>query len=214
MGGGFSCKIFGIEIERKTDILAFAAFIISVSSLVAQGVNLVRGPEILLEPPKQVLLRGESYPDQRVYTRIAATLVYLNKGSPGYDDIVREETAIIEVGDTRFTLHGQDYVSTGVREGGFYLDKKSDADPVQIASGSVVTHENYFAPWPEKGATPSQNYIEFTRFLALLAKETEVNITFISKTFGGTVNEQQCTLRVKEFSEHLKRKGWSAPVCH
>jgi|GEM_PF-6941364 len=51
-----SLKVFGIlEIGRKTDILAFAAFFLSISSLVYQTVGFIRGPDVALIGPRQVI---------------------------------------------------------------------------------------------------------------------------------------------------------------
>jgi hypothetical protein len=49
-------KFLGIEIERKTDILAMAAFLISIGSIIGQLALLIRGAEIVLDGPRQVVL--------------------------------------------------------------------------------------------------------------------------------------------------------------
>ncbi len=209
-----SYRIFGIDIERKTDILAFAAFVISIGGLITQTVNLVKGPDVKLEAPKQVLLTSQLYPDGKHYIRIAAKLIYLNKGSPGYDDITKSEEAYFSVNNRRIKLSGQEYIASGVENKQLVVQKKSDADPVQIKSGSVVVHETYFAPWPSKGSDVSSNFIEFSEFVNCLRKQPELNIEFVVKTFNcGTINKVNCRLLTKHFVQHLESKKWSAPVC-
>lgn len=207
-------KIFGIEVERKTDILAFAAFVISIGSLVAQTINLIKGPEFIFEKPRQVLITSHLYPDGHAYTRISSKLVYLNKGSPGYDDITKTEEATIYVGEKKIRLVGQEYVDTSVKGKDVIITKISDADPVQVKSGGVVVHETYFAPWPEKEGELTSNFVEFNKFVSWLKGRETIRVEFKTETFEGGVKTQTCRLVTKEFLNHLEEKGWSAPVCN
>lgn len=208
-----SIKFLGIEVERKTDILALAAFIISIGSIVAQTINLVKGPEVVLENPKQILFKSEAYPDGIEYLRISANLVYLNTGSPGYDDITKNEEAYIKVGGKTFMLVAQEYVDSTYDNGEFKVKKLSDADPVQVKSGSVISHETYFAPWPSGAKDESKNYVSFSSFLELLEKYDYVFVNIKSGTYEGAKLEAECKLKVSQFLHHLESKKWSAPVC-
>ena len=211
-----SFKFLGIEVERKTDVLAFAAFFISIGSLVTQGANLIQGPDVSLELPRQVLIHGDAYADGFTYTRISTKLVYLNTGSPGYDDVTRLEKASLSFGDRKITLIAQDYIESSVDENDknkLIIDKKSDADPVQIRSGSVVIHDSYFAPWPDREGEIDGNYLVFSDFISIIEKLDEIKIEFTTTTFSGDVVAQSCNLIVSEFVQHLKDKGWSAPTC-
>lgn len=206
-------KIFGIVIERKTDILAFTAFIISIGSLLMQTVNLVKGPDVNVEVPRQILLRSQAYPDGNNYVRLAAQLIYLNKGSPGYDDITRSEAVSFKIADKEFKLTAQNYIDSKVKNKQLIITKKSDANPVQIKSGSVVVHETDFAPWPSEEPYPSSNFLKFSDLIKSLKKQPELNIVFKLETFSGPINKVHCKLLTKEFIQHLETKGWSAPVC-
>lgn len=208
-------KILGIEIEKKTDVLAFAAFAISIGSLIAQTANLIKGPDILLESPKQILFKSQKYPDGKEYMRLSAKMVYLNKGSPGYDDITKTEVATLVIGDNSFNLVGQEYIDSTYHDGQFEVIKLSDADPVQIESGSVITHETYFAPWPNgvDGKTASSNYVSYNDFLSLIKTEEIISVKIKATTYGGDNLETSCRLKTSQFLTHLKLKKWSAPVC-
>ncbi|WP_166369493.1 hypothetical protein [Psychromonas sp. SA13A] len=208
-----SIKVFGIEVERRTDILALAAFIISIGSIVSQTVNLIKGPEVILDIPKQILFMSEKYPDGIEYLRLSANLVYLNKGSPGYDDITKHEEASVKVGDTTFTLVAQEYIYSTYENGEFRVKKLSDAYPVQVKSGTVVSHETYFAPWPSGAKNESQNYISFDTFLSLLKPQEYVVVTIKSSTYEGEMLETKCKIKISQFLHHLESKKWSAPVC-
>jgi hypothetical protein len=45
-----------LEISRRTDILALAAFLLSLSGVIYQGSMFVRGPVVTLYPPQHVLI--------------------------------------------------------------------------------------------------------------------------------------------------------------
>ena len=211
--GKASINVMGILIERRTDILAFTAFLISIGSLMLQTVNIIKGPDVKIEAPKQVLLHSAPYPDKKNYLRISAKLVYLNKGSPGYDDITKSEEAMLKIGNREIKLNAQEYIDSGVVDGQLKIVKKSDADPVQIKSGSVVVHETYFVPWPSKGKDSASNFIEFSDVLKALKTQPELNVTFITTTFSGSKSKVTCRLLTKEFIHHLEMKNWSAPTC-
>jgi len=206
-------KILGIQIERKTDILAFAAFVISIGGLVSQAINLVKGPDILVENPRQILFKFHKYPDGEEYLRISANMIYLNKGSPGYDDITKSEEARITIGNRVIILVGQEYIDSSDENGEFIVTKLSDADPVQIKSGSVVTHETYFSPWPNDTKNSSMNYIKLSEFILLLEDNDFVFVKIVASTYDGKVVETTCQLKTSQFLQHIKSKKWSAPVC-
>lgn len=206
-------KILGIEIERKTDILAFVAFLISISSLVTQTANLIKGPEVNLEPPTQILINSHKYPDDKSYIRISAKLTYLNTGSPGYDDNIKSEKVSFSIQNREITLIGQEYIESSVENKTLKIERKSDAVPVQIKSGTVVSHETYFAPWPSNIDDAASNFQEFSDFLKQIKTKEELNIKITSTTFGGKTITANCRLMTNDFIKHLETKSWSAPIC-
>ena len=206
-------KFLGIEVERKTDILAFAAFVISIGGLAAQAVNLIKGPDVFVENPRQVLFKSHRYPDGQEYLRISANLVYINKGSPGYDDITKEEKASVAVGNKVIDLVGQEYIDSSYKDGKLIVTKLSDANPIQIKSGSVVSHETYFSPWPNESKITADNFTKFSEFIDLLKDNNFISVEIKVSTYNGNNIEASCKLNTSEFLQHLEAKKWSAPVC-
>ena len=205
-------KMFGIEIERKTDILAFAAFVMSVGGLLMQMINLIKGPDIVMEPPRQILIESIENDKKITHIRFSAKLIYLNKGSPGYDDIVKSETAVVIIGDRNIQFQAIKYIVSKVENNKLKIASLSDADPVQVKSGQVVSHETYFVPWPSKPPSES-NFIEFDDFISMLNKHKEMVVYFKSVTFSGAEIHQKCNVDSKAFIYKLIEKKWSAPVC-
>ena len=207
-------KICWIEIENKTDILAFAAFLMSIGSLAFQFCNMIKGPKLILEPPKQVLIVPYAdYGDEK-YIRISATMTYFNKGSPGYHDIVKLEEAHIEFPDKKIILTGQKYVHSKEKKNDMpEIDIISDAEPVKVESGDVISHETYFVPFPTNTDSPNQNFIKYSDFLGLLEQNSHVDIKFVSFNLKSRDKKVTCRLKTSFFLEPLKQKEWTSTVC-
>jgi hypothetical protein len=95
-------RFLGIEVERKTDILALAAFFLSIAGVISQisvfTIFFLRGAVINVFPPEQVLIRAETLESGGPrYVRIGARMAYTNSGAPGYSAILRGERVTISV---------------------------------------------------------------------------------------------------------------------
>ena len=98
---------FRLEIERKTDILAFAAFIISLTSLSYQAYGFFRGPSVVEFPPEQILFFPEKWSGD--YLHAAAQVTHVNRGSEGKNAVVRQETMTFELANKLYELKWQDF---------------------------------------------------------------------------------------------------------
>ena len=209
-------KIFGIEIERKTDILAAAAFLMSLLGIAGQVALFLRGPDIQLFTPDQILLFGIENPDGKIYTRVSSKMVYRNAGSPGYHDTIKKEYVTFKIGDIEYKLLWDEFIdSYPDKENKKKLipERKSEAVPVQVNAGMVQTHETLFAPWVLKEKEGMKSFLEWDDFKKLIAKQKKVYFRFTFETFSGKVDYVSCHVVVKEFLSNLD-KGWSAPVTY
>ena len=209
-------KFLWIEIENKTDILAAAAFLMSIIGLVSQVAMFLRGPNVKLYTPEQVLITEQLHPDGIVYARIAAVMIYRNSGSPGYHDTLKREFVTFKLGDQKYRLVWDEFIdSTFDREdpNKLVINRRGEALPVQVNAGIVVSHETYFAPWVLRGEQNIKSFIEWPDFKARLAKQDELHFTFSFETYGGKTDSVECFVKVPEFIDRLDR-GWSAPVTY
>ncbi|WP_138438963.1 hypothetical protein [Marinobacter alexandrii] len=209
-------RFLGIQIERKTDILALAAFVISIGTLVTQGINLMQGPEVTMQTPRQVMFFEKTYPSGKNYLLVSAQMVYFNQGSPGYHDTMLKEQAEVFVGSRVVRLTGVEYVNTQVeqRTQQLVVKKLTDALPVTIEAGRHAAHETVFAPFPDQTTRDADHYVEFADFVDSLKGEATVKVVLRGETFSGERMQVECVLATREFAPHLKRKDWSAPSCH
>jgi len=215
-------KFFGIVIERKTDVLAFAAFVISIGSLTAQFVNLIRGPEIVLDGPKLVTLYSATASDNRDYLRLVATFTYLNKGSPGYDDILKSENVTVVMDGVAIKLSAKNYIETYSANKNMVREFKNDAIPVALKSGAVTSHETEFIPYPGQNKSSDLDHAEINQFVKTLQRSSSLTVQFNIETYEGQVINKSCTLKPKKVAYYLrdtdktvnnKSRGWSTSVC-
>lgn len=147
-------KFFGIEIEKKTDVLAFAAFLLSAGSLLGQGILLFRGPNIVLDGPKQITLFFGDYgrdPGQMAFLHVISNQVYVNNGAAGYNDILRSETLRLGISSLSLELKAQYSVqSARSRRDGKRLEltNRQPWRPVLIKAGNFQDTETIFVPYP------------------------------------------------------------------
>ena len=216
-------KILGIEIERRTDILAFAAFIISIGSLLAQFVNLIRGPDVILVGPKIVTLYSSQGGDGKEYLRLMAGLTYLNNGSPGYNDILKSERAFLSMDKKEIKLTAKNYIDT--KSDGKNLVKKieGDAIPISLKAGNVHNHETEFVPFPNKGGESNKNFVIVEEFIKSLDQSSNLTIKFVIETYEGKKITKICHLQPQKVVKYLNdgsrtindiKRSWSANLCN
>ena len=86
-------------IERKTDVLAATAFLLALIGAAFQAAAFLRGAEVSLYPPEDVVCLFDTYPTGESVFRIAASMSYTNSGAAGHDAVVQRETVSFMLGD-------------------------------------------------------------------------------------------------------------------
>jgi hypothetical protein len=211
-----SIRFLGLLIERKTDFLAFAAFLISVGTLATQIAFFLKGPDVKLIPPRQVLINREQYSEKEHYVRLSAIMSYVNKGQPNYNDIIREELATMKIDKSVYELRWQSFISSDCTKDKLDITVKGNALPVPVIAGNVEAHETYFAPFEPrtKGVPRDKNFLAWKTFMEMIPKVNEIIFTFKSETFEGDKEEVSCRVVVSDsLRKNLLNKGWAAPGC-
>lgn len=205
-------KIIGIEIERKTDILAMAAFLISLGSLVGQAVLLLRGPEIVLDGPRQIILFFESDLSSRSYLNAISTQIYVNNGSPGFDDILKSERLLLTIAGRNIQLESQESVDS-TRKGDKLVFRSRQAwKPVKIKAGDFISNETLYVPYPSI-KDRDENAIDRVDLEKLLSKSSDLKVELIAKTYGGEKLASICLLNMAETKFGFLEKGWASLIC-
>ena len=217
----FRVPLIGLLLERKTDILAAAAFLMALVGALAQLYYLWVGARVTLFAPEQVVMTFQELPDGRHLFRIGARMAYVNTGRPGYNATLRKETVSFQLGNKTF-LHTwqseRQFSDAGEKLRAQYI---AEARPIPITAGGSVSREIYFAPWPERCRMAQKNcdrdrqYLFEDDAIRLLATTPALKLTFSSSLFGDdeplTVS---CTVEISPaVMSGLMRKGWAAPPC-
>ena len=184
----FRIPFIGIEIERKTDLLAAVAFILAFSSAFAQFTYFLRGAKVkLFAPDLAMLILAENPGNGERYLRIAARMAYANTGWRGYNDIVHREEVELSFGDEHYRQLWQSEQHITAANGELLQKYLNEAGPFPTVAGSSVSREVYFAPVPERcddGISPCEEeyrqFISANRAMVLIRNHQKMKLTFKS----------------------------------
>jgi len=95
-------SIFGLRIERKTDILAFAAFLIAITGTANQIFHEARGPNIKLFQPNGIIFHFFDYGNEKKFLRLGLRSSYINSARRDYTGVVLNEYIVFEINDKKY----------------------------------------------------------------------------------------------------------------
>ena len=183
-------KFFGIlEIENKTDILAFAAFLMSMLSILYTVNSFVSGSDVVLFAPSAIIVISVNYekvnqndsqsePDNiDRYIAMIARFSYSNRGAVDYSSMITNEKINFEIGDKNIEQDWHAFVATKIQSG--FFDLSADIEPVfrdfaspfVLKGGSTRSHETFFASRTvmcnnnDETCEADRNYVPLTVFL-------------------------------------------------
>jgi hypothetical protein len=213
-------RFLRLELHRQTDILAAAAFFISISGLLYQGVLSIERPDIVQFPPEQILF----FPDKSGnvdYVNVGAQLSYINKGKGDKSAVVRLARMVFDLDGETYELKWQTFEEFA--SNGNQLKRSAAPRPVVpkvIKSGEAFTEEIHFAPRTlpvvdqSDFATAYKDFLPWDRFVSDLANLKEFDVRIISEFYG--LHDQQTKIFIRitpALIQSLKADKWSAPSC-
>lgn len=205
---------WGLTVRRETDVLALTAFLLSFAALLYQARDFLRGSEMRLFPPEQILIvRNGQY--QTPY--ISATLAYVNQGAAGYGALVRGEKVRFSIGGKDYEQQWQQFVTFDVNKNNELIPgSPQDAAPFLIPGAGAASHNTLFAPRTIRDrAQRFRNFVNWDAFLDALAKEEQLTMEFRAVVAG---EEEELTQRVvidvsPDLIKTLRTAGFAAPSC-
>ena len=130
--------VLGIEVDKKTDILALAAFLLSIAAIISQVTIFLlvvfRGAVVTLFPPDQVLLKADALErGGKKYVRIGGRMAYTNTGAPGYNAVIKREVVKVDLGSgATFQHKWQNFESFDIVEQKLESIERRSANPLQV----------------------------------------------------------------------------------
>jgi hypothetical protein len=169
-------NLFGLfSIERKTNVLAFAAFLIAIVSATYQLTNYLKGPDVILFSPDQIMLEKRESTEDEMLLGIVAPMSYVNTGGAGYNGTVHREIIRFQLGAKIFEYTWQEFGRSTSEGRELIFNTMGEARPFPVNGGSSDSHETRFAPRRPRCPTHDRDCLN-SNFLS-----TE---TFFDKTNG------------------------------
>jgi hypothetical protein len=210
-----------LEISRRTDILAFAAFLISLSGILYQVGMFVRGPVVTLYPPQQVLIFADT-PSQGIeeIVRFNARMTYVNTGEVGHNVVVKKERMTFKLGDEKLTQEWESFTIPMPHGPELTWNKRDDAHPVPVNAKSSESHQTSFTPYPVRGIEKDDNrkfayYLSWDEFIKKIERQEKLELAWVSEIYGpAKVHRATCWIELDHHTkEHLAQKKWAAIAC-
>lgn len=220
-----SIRILGIEIVTKTDILAFTAFLLSLSGIAYQLILFFRGPEVTLAKPRQVTIyMHPAHDSNKRYFTIISTLAYVNSGQSGNNAVVMQESVSFSLGGKQFEYTWHQFVTLSFVNP--LETKKEDsrkiefinpqtAAPFVVPGGGAASHETWFA------ARLDDDFIDHKSVArALETAATGNNIAWKFRFKSETLNDgnkmEDCEVTITpRLALQIKKQipGWTLLTC-
>jgi hypothetical protein len=221
-----SWRFLGLQIARKTEFLALAAFVLSISGVLWQIMNFARGAVVRVFPSDQILMTstdklGRNYSGQENLLALAATMTYVNEGDVGHNAIIRRENIQFALPDRQVEHQGYQFVSSDIEDGKLSLKRVSEARPFPVNAGSATSHETLFTAWEidcqsgQKSCNPAGNFVLWNDFVQVLKKSRNIAFKTSSDIYSGSPVSATCEVRVRDWEiPILENEQWLVAVCH
>lgn len=219
-------NLLGIQVERKTDILALAAFLLSVAGIISQltifVVVIFRGAVVTLFPSEQVLLKADVLEkDGTKYVRIGARMAYTNSGAAGYNAVIEREIVTMDFGSgVAFQQKWQTLETFDIVEQKLTSIERKPANPLPINAGSAESHDTYFVPFRkrcgqgEEECDEWQNYLSWSKFLEKIENTKQMKFEFTGNLYGEHPAKTSCIVRIdSNLIDRLRKNEWYSASC-
>jgi hypothetical protein len=212
-------RIFRLELHRKTDFLAFAAFLLSLGGILYQILLFTRGADIVQFPPEQILFFTDRN-NNVDYVHVGAQVSCINQGKGDKNAVLKLARVIFDLGGKTYELKWATFEEySGVGNELKHSANPRPATPKVIKSGEGFTEEVHFAPRTERVANQNdlakyKNYVSLDRFISELEKLEQLEVRIITEFYGLRDKEAKVYIQITPvFIQALKSNKWYAPSC-
>lgn len=217
-------SLFGLVVVRRTDLLAAAAFALSLSTISYQAWQFLRGANPLMYHPDTLYVFFERYANGVSATRLAGQMSFTNDGETGHNAVIRNVSAAISLGPKTIEESWQSFATITRRDTELAIGVKETAHPFVIEGGSSSSYMTTFAPTVTDCAAStgervacnqSVNFVSDIDFLKLLSQERSGTVTFTGSLFGSSRKlETHCSVSITDDVFHTMAKNdWYALLC-
>ena len=224
----FCKKFLGIELEKRTNLVAVIALLLST---LATGLSslpfvyeLVKGPEVeMFYVYDQVLIKKEHL-SGKDYVAISETVAFNDSSKIGYHNmVIKKVTITLKFSDnSKYRLRWHEFVTFTIKRNG-QLEKgpAEPAVPLQITAGNVPSRDIYFVPFRKRcedgkdNCKEWHNYLTWENFLKKLKIGQKIDFTVTAESLDGNLLNSSCMINIdKNLINKLKKNGWQSPSCY
>ncbi len=197
-------------IKPEADVLALAAFLLSVVGIACSVWSFVRGAHVTMFPPEQVLIIRDKDSNS---PRFSTSMSYVNDGQPGYNAVITSEALCFDCNGRSYEHKWQEFVTFTTFEGALTAHDAVDAAPFAVNGGSETSHSTYFAARTTR-EDPGRNYLSWDTFIGGIQRNRKLTIRFTSQLLGKKPVSCTAVVDISDYLiSRLKDKGYSAPSC-
>ena len=222
-------SFLGFVLATKSDLLAAAAFLLSLISVTYQASLWLKGPSPSVYPPDLVYVFFDKYANNRTVVRFASQLSFVNTAEAGHDAIVRDIS--LEITAKGFD-NIQEWLSfvTVQRDGTRLLvAPKEAAHPFPVVAGGAVSNTVSFAPVEQscpqvevksieenKSCDSDRYFVSDTDFLQKVGDIDALNLKFTVRFVGfSRAFVAFCTIQIGvAFRQYMSENDWFAARCN
>lgn len=218
-------SLLGFVIVTKADLLAAAAFFLSLVSLLYQTSLWFAKPSPTFFPPDLVYVYFDHYANNLTVARFASQASFVNTAAIGHDAIVRDIR--IDVSAPHLSISEKWLSFVSIERDGTHLlvTPKEAAHPFPVTAGSSASQAVSFAPLEQMPCGQPTNtiqlcdrdadFVDESQFLNAAAKAKSLKVTFTIR-FVGSRNPIQSSCDVPlgvGFLQYTAENGWFAARC-
>jgi hypothetical protein len=213
-------NLFGLlTIENKTDVLAFAAFLLALVSAVYQLTEYLKGPVVRLFHPDYIMIEKRMGPDGSWSISIVAPMSYANMGGVGYTGTVRKEIVRFQLGSKTYEYVWQEFVDTTSKGKDLIENKLTAVHPFPISGGSSESHETRFTPNRQRCPNNdreclNKNFLSPEDFFNEANKLKQLHFEFTADVFPKKTTLAACVIDIGPYLwSGLATNGWITLPC-
>jgi len=220
-------KLGPLSIKRTTDVLALVAFILSIIGLLAQIKDYLRGSNVLLLAPEQVVFGSAKalktyFQNNDQFLITTAMMSHVNDAPAGFNAAIGREYIRINIDGKKYQYLAHQTVSTSAETSVLSVTKKEDSGPFAVNAGSAVSHEVLFEPHrvrcahSDSDCVGSLDSIKWSDFRAAITKTPVLKIVLLADVYGRGTLSVQCTVTLNENDIRALEaddQQWAAPNC-
>jgi hypothetical protein len=218
-------NVFGLQVARRTEIIALAAFMLSLSGVLWQVFNYTRGAVVRLFPPDQIVILatdtlGHNYAGQQNMLALIATMAYVNDGETGQNAIIRGEYISVSLGAREVEHRWYEFGNSDVADGALLFRREGVAHPFPAIAASYIIHETLFAPWENvcvqsvEYCDVAKNFVKWDDFISAIKANPRLIFTARAEIYPSKKISVSCPVRLRDWEiAVLENQKWLTTTC-